>query len=203
LNAIFSSRVYADQERDSSLFWVPLIALWNGMRSNEICQLDVADIKMEQDIWGFDITRMSANGFADKRLKTNNSIRFVPIHPRLIDFGLLEFHRSRPKEGKLFGDITRGADGYYSTNFSKKVNRHFKAIGVHGLRHKFHSLRHNFRDALRKGRVDREIGKALGGWTRGNTDAFDIYGNGFEVDELRDELSRVDYPRVTWKYVEV
>lgn len=201
LNVIFNSRVYQDQQRRSSLFWVPLIALWNGMRSNEICQLDVADIKHEENVWGFDVTHISTSGEDDKAVKTSSSIRFVPMHPRLIDFGLLDFHSQRPHEAKLFGDITRGADGYYSTNFSKQVNRYLKGIGAHGPKHKFHSFRHNFRDALRRGRVDREIGKALGGWTGVNTDAFDIYGNGYDVIELRDEIVRVDYPGVDWSTV--
>lgn len=201
LNVIFRSSVYLDQERDSSLFWVPLIALWNGMRSNEICQLDVVDIKLEENVWGFDVTHISTTGDDDKSVKTGSSIRFVPMHPRLIDFGLLDFHAARPKNAKLFGDITRGVDGYYSTNFSKKVNRYLKGIGAHGPKHKFHSFRHNFRDALRRGRVDREIGKALGGWTGGNTDAFDIYGNGYDVGELKDEILRVNYPHVDWSVV--
>ena len=201
LSTIFTSRVYANQERDSSLFWVPLIALWNGMRSNEICQLDAADIKLEENVWGFDVTHISATGEDDKSVKTGSSIRFVPIHPRLIDFGLLEYHGTRPANAKLFGDITRGADGYYSTNFSKKVNRYLKSIGTHGPRHKFHSFRHNFRDAMRNGRVHPEIARALGGWTRSNTDAFDIYGNGFRVEKLKDEIVRVDYPQVDWRVV--
>ncbi|WP_375279912.1 site-specific integrase, partial [Pseudooctadecabacter sp.] len=198
LNVIFRSQVYQDQERRSSLFWVPLIALWNGMRSNEICQLDVADIKLEENVWGFDVTHISTTGDDDKSVKTGSSIRFVPMHPRLIEFGLLDFYRERPLDAKLFGDITRGSDGYYSTNFSKQVNRYLKRIGAHGPKHKFHSFRHNFRDALRKGRVDREIGKALGGWTSSNTDAFDIYGNGYDVGELKGEIIRVDYPDVDW-----
>ncbi|CAN0597565.1 unnamed protein product, partial [Ectocarpus sp. 12 AP-2014] len=152
LNVIFHSTVYENGARDSSLFWVPLIALWNGMRSNEICQLDVADIKFEENVWGFDVTHISTTGDDDKSVKTGSSIRFVPMHPRLIEFGLLDFHGARPGNAKLFGDITRGVDGYYSTNFSKKVNRYLKGIGVHGPKHKFHSFRHNFRDALRKGR---------------------------------------------------
>ena len=201
LNVIFRSQIYQDQKRNNSLFWVPLIALWNGMRSNEICQLDVADIKLEENIWGFDVTHISTTGDDDKSVKTGSSIRFVPMHPRLIEFGLLDFHGARPREAKLFGDITRGSDGYYSTNFSKKVNRYLKGIGAHGPKHKFHSFRHNFRDALRKGRVDREIGKALGCWTGGNTDAFDIYGNGYDINELKDEIIRVGYPHVDWSKI--
>lgn len=202
LNVIFNSRVYTNQLRGSSLFWVPLIAVWNGMRSNEICQLDVADIKLVDGIWGFDITHISATGVDDKSVKTGSSIRVVPIHPKLIEFGFLDFHGSQESQIKLFGDITRGSDGYYSTNFSKTSNRYLKEVGVHGPKHKFHSFRHTFRDALRRGRVEREIGKALGGWKRGNTDAFDIYGSGFPLDELAGELERVDYPKVDWTTIE-
>lgn len=201
LGVIFNSRIYQTQQRDSSLFWVPLIAVWNGMRSNEICQLDVADVKQVNDIWGFDITHIGISGDNDKFVKTGSSIRIVPIHPKLIEFGFLDFHHSRKGKAKLFGDITRGSDGYYSTNFSKTSNRYLKEIGVHGPKHKFHSLRHTFGDALRRGRVDREIGKALGGWRRGNTDAFDIYGSGYSLEELADELVRVDYTKVDWTAV--
>lgn len=199
LTTLFSSRVFKEQERTSALFWVPLIALWNGMRSNEICQLDVADIVEVEGIWGFDVTHLSSSGETDKSVKTDSSIRLVPIHTKLIEFGFLDFHAARYADVKLFGDITRGKDGYYSTTFSKRANRYLREVGVHGPKHKFHSLRHNFRDALRRGRVDREIGKALGGWQQGKTEAFDIYGSGFPLDELADELARVDYPKVDWK----
>lgn len=172
------------------------------MRSNEICQLDTADVVEVDGIWGFDITHISATGDHDKSVKTGASIRLVPIHPKLIEFGFLNFHSSRPLGSKLFEDVTRGADGYYSSTFSKKSSRYLNEIGVLGPKHKFHSFRHNFRDALRKGRVDREIGKALGGWQRGKTEAFDIYGSGFPLDELFNELTRVDYPKVNWKHLQ-
>lgn len=44
LQTYFHSRIFKGQERSNSVFWVSLIALWNGMRSNEICQLDVANV---------------------------------------------------------------------------------------------------------------------------------------------------------------
>lgn len=201
LQTYFHSRVFSDQERTNCVFWVSLIALWNGMRSNEICQLDVADVVEVEGIWGFDITYISTSGDNDKSVKTGASIRLIPIHHKLIDFGFLDFHCSRLPDGKLFADISRGADGYYSSTFSKKSNRYLADVGVHGPKHKFHSFRHNFRDALRRGRVDREIGKALGGWQRGNTDAFDIYGSGFPLEDLAEELGRVDYPKVAWDHL--
>ena len=145
LTQIYSQEAYAANQRDSCMFWVPLIALWNGMRSNEICQLDSADVKLIDDVWGFDITHISSSGGDDKKLKTGASIRFIPIHPKLIDFGLLDFHARRKASTKLFGDISIGKDGYYSSTFSKRSNRYLKRIGVHGPKHVFHSLRHNFK----------------------------------------------------------
>ncbi len=201
LQTYFHSRVFAENASENCIFWVSLIALWNGMRSNEICQLDVADVVSVEGIWGFDITHLSTSGDDDKSVKTGASLRLIPIHPKLLNFGFLDFHQSRPPDAKLFADITRGADGYYSSTFSKKSNRYLRQIGVHGPKTKFHSFRHNFRDALRRGRVDREIGKALGGWQRGKTDAFDIYGSGFPIDELEAEIRRVDYPKVDWSHL--
>ncbi|MBL4644827.1 MAG: hypothetical protein COA52_09925 [Hyphomicrobiales bacterium] len=201
LSVIFNSEVYSSNRREGSLFWVPLIALWNGMRSNEICQLDATDIRKVDGIWGFDITDISKIGINDKKLKTGSSLRFIPVHNKLIEFGLLDFHAQRPHTAKLFGDITIGSDGYYSTNFSKVSNRYLKKIGVHGPRHKFHSFRHTFRDAIRRCHINREIGKALGGWNNGNTEAFDIYGDGFRLEELVKELQRLEYPEVNWSHL--
>lgn len=203
LQTYFHSRVFESQDRTNCIFWVSLIALWNGMRSNEICQLDTSDIVEVEGIWSFDITDLSLSGDDDKSLKTGASLRIIPIHPKLIEFGLLEFHRTRPTDEKLFADISRGADGYYSSTFSKKSNRYLREIGVHGPKRKFHSFRHNFRDALRRGRVRPEIGKALGGWQRGNTEAFAIYGSGYPLVDLAEELLRVDYPGVVWGHLTV
>ena len=194
LQTIFSSDVYQDGDRNSSLFWVPLIALWNGMRSNEICQLDTHDLREEGDVWCFDITGISASGADDKSTKTRSSVRVLPIHPMLIQIGLVDFYRSRPSRSKLFGDVTLGADGYYSSNFSKRVNRHFKRIGVHGPKHKFHSLRHNFRDEMRRVELDPGVARALGGWTNRNTEAFEIYGRGYALGHLERAIGKIEYP---------
>ena len=60
-------------------FWVPLIALFSGMRMNEICQLDVSDIRCVDGVDCFVITSRSNGGGADKKVKTSTSERFVPI----------------------------------------------------------------------------------------------------------------------------
>jgi len=194
LQTIFSSGIYQDGPRDSSMFWVPLIALWNGMRSNEICQLDTEDLCQEDGIWCFDITSISVTGKNDKSTKTQSSARILPIHPQLLKIGLIEFYQSRPHQCKLFGDLTLGADGYYSTAFSKRINRYFMKLGVHGPKHKFHSLRHNFRDEMRRVELDPGVARALGGWTNRNSEAFEIYGRGYSLGHLERAIRKIDYP---------
>ena len=39
-----------------ALRWVPLIALYSGMRLGEICQLRTADVILEGKVWFFDVT---------------------------------------------------------------------------------------------------------------------------------------------------
>jgi len=174
------------------------------MRANEICQLDVADVQVVEGCPVFDISHLAdGESESDKKTKTPSSVRVVPIHPKLISFGILDFHRGRKGKGKLFGDISMGADGYYSTTFSKKVNRYLKRVGIHGQKRKFHSLRHNFRDALRRGSVNPSLAKELGGWTRGKSDAFEVYGVGYEIGQLREAIERVDYPDVDFDHLVV
>ncbi len=59
-------------------FWVPLIGLFSGMRLNEICQLEVADI---EEIGGFTCFHVRSDPFAQtgKKLKTEFSERIVPV----------------------------------------------------------------------------------------------------------------------------
>ena len=47
-------------------YWVPLIALYSGARLEEICQLELRDIRKVGDIWCFDI-----NDRGDKAVKTD------------------------------------------------------------------------------------------------------------------------------------
>jgi integrase len=63
-------------------FWVPLIALYSGMRLGEIIQLQRADVKAESGVWYFDVNKGDG-----KTLKTASSKRKVPIHRALIELG--------------------------------------------------------------------------------------------------------------------
>lgn len=68
-------------------YWLPLLGLHTGARINELCQLKLTDIKQTPaGVWYIDIN----DGADDQSVKNSNSVRNVPLHPLLIQLGLLE-----------------------------------------------------------------------------------------------------------------
>ena len=126
LQAIFSAPLYLGCQDDgygyarpgpnrprNARFWIPLIGLFAGLRLNEACQLDVADIRIVDGIACFFITAAADGPETDKRLKTVSSERLVPIHPELLALGFMAFVAQRAKAGetKLFAEVAMGATG--------------------------------------------------------------------------------------------
>jgi len=184
-------------DKSGAEYWVPHIGLYNGMRLNEICQLNVEDVIPVDGIWCFNITRDVGRGVDDKVLKTKSSERVVPIHPHLMELGFMRYLKTFEKKprSKLFPDIPIGTTGYRSDQFSKWFTRFLKSIDADGDRTSFHSFRHNFRDALRTADVRHEIAMLLGGWSdRSNSRASQaFYGRGYSMDVVAEELGKVRY----------
>ena len=178
-------------------FWVPLIALHSGLRLSEITQLDVADIRLVEDIPCFVISDASLVGCDDKSLKTDASERIVPIHRNLIDCGFLAFveEQRHERQMKLFNDIDPGARGRRAVAFSKWFTQFARACGANRPRTSFHSFRHNFRDELRAARIDHDISMVLGGWTTGSSarSASENYGSGHRVASLQEAVSKLAF----------
>jgi len=181
-------------------FWIPLIALFSGMRMNEICQLKVGDIRTLDGVECFVVIEDG-----DKRVKTAASERAIPIHQELIRIGFLAFvDEQRPAgQADLFHELSPGPHGYRSTNFSKWFSRFLVNIGASEPLTCFHSFRHCFRDALRECRTDREVSLALGGWTsNGGASGIDgIYGDGFRASVLNEAINRVRYPKLSFDHL--
>lgn len=136
---------------------IPLIGLYSGMRVEEICKLRVDDIKQDPltEIWYFDI-----NGF----VKTENSIRQIPIHSQLIDkFNFLHYvSLRRNKEADMLFDLKsvfHKGKQKFSHYFLRDFFYDFRDSFVSEDRISenligFHSFRHFFATGLRAGRVD-------------------------------------------------
>lgn len=181
-------------------FWAPLIGVFSSFRLNEILQMRLSDIEERQGIPCFVATLVEADGTRalDKKLKTTSSRRVVPVHSELLRIGFLRYVEQLRKDGqkRLFPEALQSGDTYYSTQFSKTfirlLNRIRKRVPAFAVRRQsFHSLRHSFRDALREGRVDGELGFALGGWVSETTG--DHYGDGFRAATLQIGIESLKY----------
>jgi integrase len=180
-------------------FWVPLIALFSGMRMNEICQLHVADVHRLDGVDCFFVTEGPSDADSGKRLKTAASERFVPVHRTLIEIGFMTFVEERRVAGavRLFSELHKSSTGYYSDPFSKWFRRFLERAGASREKTCFHSFRHCYRDALREARIDHEVALALGGWSSGSgnegSETAANYGRGYRVATLLEALEKVRY----------
>lgn len=198
LSAIFSGEYYDGHKsrhegaswRDLENYWIPLIALFSGMRLGEIAQLSRHDIRQVQDIWVFDIHDRGSN-----HLKTVASNRLVPIHQELIEMGLLDYRRDVEHKGheKLFPDLDKAPDGYESSAFSKRFAAYLYRCGVKTDRRlTFHSFRHTFKDMMREAGIDRSVQDALCGHDDGSVQAG--YGRGYSVTALSRAMASIACP---------
>lgn len=179
-------------------FWIPLLGLFHGFRSNEAAQLYTEDVADIDGIAVFKIrtTRESGDG-SDKRLKTQQSERTVPVHPELIRIGFLEFVAERRRdrsEPRLFPNNPRGADGYYSTPFGRWFARFKRTTLGKDCKATFHTFRHHFRDAMRDAEISIEYAEALGGWGSDGRSEEKHYGTGASLQKLREQIEKVKYP---------
>ncbi|WP_066358351.1 site-specific integrase [Geobacter anodireducens] len=166
--------------------WVPLIALYSGMRLEEICQLTGEDIRNVDGVLCFDV---NTNG--DKRLKTKASTRLVPVHPALLNMGLEEYTKSRLPYENLWG-LSKGKWGYgkkvtnwWSSIFNRKyvTNDPLKC---------FHSFRHTFADTLKQAGVEEVIISELMGHAN-HSITTGRYGKRYRPQMLLDTVCKLDY----------
>jgi integrase len=190
LNQLLDSPIYTTNipTDKPERFWIPLIALFSGLRLEEICQLYLDDIIEQDKVPCFDI-----NNKADKKLKSLASERVVPIHPTLLKTGFLGFVNKLKAEGKtrLWENLTKGRDGY-SSLFGKWYQRHNRAYVTMERKRVFHSFRHNLADNLKQREVPETIiaeivGHAQESITTGR------YGKRYKPAVLLEALKKIDY----------
>ncbi|WP_051686575.1 site-specific integrase [Vibrio pacinii] len=138
-------------------YWIPLLLRFTGARLNELCQLNTDDIVQYEDIWGIRI----GNEFVGQRVKSPNSVRFVPIHNKLLDLGFIDFVQSRRERTMLFEGLSL-SEGYYSSSASKWFARRREELGIEKGKCA-HSFRHSFIDELKQKGIGLDIIRELVG----------------------------------------
>jgi integrase len=144
-------------------FWLPLVALWSGMRLDEIGATARDELKCENGVWFIDLRKRPLSG--PRRVKNKMSQRIVPIHKRLIDLGFVEYAKAQTEW--LFPDLPHDGTepGDTTALFSKWFGRWRRANGLHDGKRKvdFHSFRYTFKDAGRRAYLPEDLNDLLTG----------------------------------------
>jgi integrase len=196
LDKIFSSDVYTNQLRPqggagTAAYWIPIIALYTGMRLEEIGQLWVGDVKCENNIWYFDV-----NSSEDKQLKNKSSVRRVPIHYDLIELGFITYVKALECP-RVFPLLKADIYGRLTQNWSKWFGRHLTKLGINDDSKVFHSFRHLMKDALRNSGVDEAVSDAITGHSSSSIGR--AYGKGYGLSMLNKAIQSIKYEGLTIK----
>jgi integrase len=161
-------------------FWLPLIAVYSGLRQEEVAQLHIEDIRKVEGHLVFDI-----NGRAPRKLKNRTAVRKVPVHSELIRLGFLEHINELGKAGadKVFPNLTPGgADQRLGHAFSKWFARYRRDVGLYRKGLDFHSFRHTATTLMQRAGIGiAVIDELTGHVTPGETAR---YSHGLKMDQL-------------------
>lgn len=121
-------------------YWPALIGLYTGARVNEIAQLALKDFITVENLPCFRITDLGQN----QRLKNASSERTIPIHPKLLELGLISHVEALKAQGevRLFPKLSNAINGYGNA-ISKAFSRHLQDLKIEAEtgRKGFHSFR--------------------------------------------------------------
>lgn len=175
------------REKKPERYWVPKIAVFSGMRLNEICQLYVEDICQIEEVWCFDV-----NCRRDKELKNPASQRIVPIHPDLLSDGLLAFANALFASGiaRLFPALSKHRKNGYAHQLGQWFQLFNRREVTEDPRKTFHSLRHAFADILKQKLVEPHVISELLGHSTGSI-SINRYGKRFNVNVLLDAIKKI------------
>jgi integrase len=156
-----------------SHFWVPLLAMFTGMRKSETAHLYKNDIAK---VDGVPCIRID-NTEEGQSLKTTAWRRYVPIHSQLTSLGFIEF--ATAQDGPLFPELRRSG-GVFGINY---------IVG----RLQFSTIRRGIATKLHDAEVCEELRKRLLG--RNRTEVSITYGDQ-AIKALQETVEKIGYPGV-------
>lgn len=143
------------------LMWLTRMALFTGARANELCQITASHVGLKP------VPHIYLG--PDLRLKSNAAVRSVPLHPKLIDLGILDFVREAGA-GRLFSQVpVRELTGRHSDAASKAFSYQLRKLGLKSDKLSLHSLRHNWTEEWKRTHLhdvetrERLLGHAVAG----------------------------------------
>ncbi|MEL7691484.1 site-specific integrase [Citromicrobium bathyomarinum] len=143
-------------------YFVPLIAWYSGMRRDEICGMELADIEFDGGLWSFNVRDNST-----RRIKTVGSERKLPFASELIRLGLPDYVEALRAEGEtlLFPELASESgkgtlgDAYYKRIWIKIVRELPFLGGGQGI----HAFRHTAIDSLKGAKISEAVAADFAG----------------------------------------
>lgn len=178
----------AESRKHPWRYWIPLLGRYTGARLEELCQLRVDDFIQQQSIQCIRIDDSSEG----QNLKNSSSRRVLPLHPTLIELGLLRHLESVRSTGtdRLFPELepVRGKLGHAP---SKWFGRYKTKRGITDPKKTFHSFRHTLIDDLRDAGVQDSLIKRIVGHEDSSV-TFGIYGSRTPIKAMAEALRQIE-----------
>lgn len=177
--------MFADPPKRPDLAEIMLVAMFSGMRLNEIASLTFGQIRTEGGVPFVEIVDA----------KTTAGERVVPLHSKLR--WLVRRAKGADPAARVWPKFTdEGPGGKPGGDAGKEFSRYKAGLGFTDRRKVFHSFRKNFVGQLELARVPQnEVAQLVGHEKQGFT--FGTYGTDFELKRRAEIVNLVKYPGVT------
>lgn len=118
-----------DQIYRDAKYWVPILACFELMRREEICQIKRKHVVKQDGIHYFDLMHHEI------RVKRKSSKRIVPFHDGLLALGFMdEVVAGLGPEDYLFPELRPNARGVMSDGVGRQVGRMVESLGIQLIR---------------------------------------------------------------------
>jgi integrase len=197
----FNSPVYTEGYRPKygdAAYWLPILGLFHGARLGELCQMDRTDIKWDG------VPRMMIRPSDEdeddeeaKSVKTEESIRKVPLHHRVIELGFLDYFNTLDGT-KLFPRVRPDSRGRWSGRFSNWFGEYRRKLGITERWLDYHALRGTWKSGARGVKIDPRVHDAITGHSGSVADKH--YGSYPDL-VLKEAVDKVDFDVVIPRWV--
>jgi len=202
LQEIFAPK-HLHRHSEPHKYWAPLIALFTGMRVNEVAQLYLDDLQSDTEvddeghehaILYFDISPFREG----QSVKTGYSVRRVPVPKQLLDLGFERYLADVRASGsdRLFPGLPWHEEGGPGRAISRWFNKHHLrgACGIRSEKKSLHCFRHTLTTRCERAHVPKSIIQTINGHSDGlGVDARSYVARG-SLLECRRVLDRLEYP---------
>lgn len=187
------------EKKHEERLWVCVIGFLHGFRQNEICQLTVADIVKHENYICFHI-----NEGEGQSIKNPDLIRYIPLHPKLIELRFLEYVNKikKQKHKQLFPALIPYEEqyGFYLSKWFSRFGRKY----IKDTKKVFHSFRHSFIDNLNnKLDVKTSVVSWLVGHENNENTTSHVYTKRPPMDIMFSVLSKNYHDEINWSKISV